>query len=360
MSQEQFPGAQSPAGTKRSWRMGGHGHGHARRGPLVSVLAVVALIVTSVLVWPLATRHAGAASVPSTMQVNPTSGPAGTQVDLSGLNFPSGSERPDNVSTFIFDNAPITSPTIVSCGPNGLGFGVLCDPTSPYPFTIPASAQPGTYTFQLVIRTGNPAVVSTQLVNVTATFTVVAGDTATPTATETATATSTGTATVTDTATSTATASATGTVTSTPVPNAPTATITNTPLPTVPTVVTTSTPLPKAPTSTATATATPLKIKAPFVVIVRTEFGRDLVAVAVHTAPAAKIQLQFNITDKPSGGKTVFILKQAGVTDSLGVLSFRLKVPFHWLPADRGILAVSETSNGATQSVRRMYRFQAS
>jgi hypothetical protein len=356
MSQEHIPGAQGPAQ-----------HSHGARIPrslrprlLVPVLAVLALILTSVLVWPVATRHAGAAAAPASMVVDPSSGPAGTQTELSGLNFPREADLTDNVSSFTFDGAPITSPAIVACSNSGFGFGLACNGNSPYPFTIPAGAQPGDHTFRLVIRTNNPTVQTITLVDVSATFTVVANDTATltPSVTTTASPTATGTPAVTDTATSTATASATGTATSTPVPNAPTATITNTPLPNVPTATNTNTPLPKAPT--ATVTATPQKINAPFVVLVRTEFGRGLVAVALHTAPAAKIKLEFAITNKPNGGKTVFDLKQGGVTNALGVLTFRLKVSYSWHPSDRGMLTVNETSNGNTQTVKRQYRFQMS
>jgi hypothetical protein len=327
--------------------------GRSRPRLLFALALVASLITASVLVWPMTMRHAGAAAVAQVLQVNPPSGPAGTQTDLTGFNFPRQADLSDNLVSFTFDaTTPMPPPVIVPCGNFGFGFGSACDPTSPYSFAIPMDAQPGQHTFHLVIRSNNPAVQSTVLVDVSATFTVVASDTETPTLTATDTPTASPTPSSTGTTSPTATVTATATDTSTPVPNAPTATSTNTPLPNVPTATS---------TNTATATATPQKVKAPFVVLVRTEFNHDLVAIALHTAPAAKIHLEFKIMDKRgAGAHTVLSLKQDGVTNARGILSFRVKVHFPTRKSGWSTLAISETSGGTTQSVRRAYRYRVS
>ncbi|MDB5058724.1 MAG: hypothetical protein JWO59_2196, partial [Chloroflexi bacterium] len=157
----------------------------------------------------------------------------------------------------------------------------------------------------------------------------------------------------TDTPTSTATPVATDTQTSTP---PPASTATNTP---PPASTATNTPPPSVPTATATATKVP-KTTTKFVVLARTDFNHDRVAIALHTGAGEKIHIQFSITIAMADGsvRKVFGASHDGVTNTRGLLTYNLKIAYPERKAGKAALTISENGPADTHTVRRTYLYK--
>jgi hypothetical protein len=271
----------------------------------------------------------------------PNSGLPGTTVSLSGVGFPRTDDSTSYTRTLSYDKLAFASPPIIQCTDSTFGFGTQCSPTATaFQFQIPASAAPGAHTFDFTVKNVDGALID----SASAPFTVTAVNTATPTATVPA-------------ATATSTAAA-ATSTNTAVPNAPTATNTNTPLPSAPTA--TNTAIPAKPS--ATATATPVKkFVAPFVVLVRPDFDRDVVAVALRDFSHATVKTEFAILIKSQGTtKTAFSVSHAGITNALGVYSYNVIIHFPAHTPGEANLTITVTDAGGTKTVTRTYRYQVS
>lgn len=346
MSQERFPGAHDPAkGVQRR-----HGKGRLWPRSLVAAAIVLSLVGSSLVSWPAAMRHAGAAS--GSISVNPSSGLAGITVQVSGTGFPREADLSDDQHVFTFDGNSIAPfPAIILCGDSTFGFGQACNSNSSYPFQIPPGTQPGTHTFHMVISLATGG----GLVDSSVTFQIPAPPTNTPTATNTPTPTNTSPA-------------STATATSTLPPNALTATNTNTPPPNAPTATPTPTGAPKAtPTPTGVPKASPTPTGVPkkkpsltLIALVRPDFNRDVVALALHAPSGATIHIDFKITNVMADGsvRQVFGATHDGVANAEGVFAFNLKIHFPAHKSGEAVLTISETGDGATHTVKHTYLYR--
>ncbi len=391
MSQEPVPGRSSRAEGAGAWP----------RRVLVAAVVALSLVAASPLARYAAARHSAAPS--GSIAVNLASGPAGTTTQLSGTGFPRQADLQGNQDVFTFDGNAIPFPAIVPCDTGaGFGFGQACSANSGVPFQIPTTAQPGPHTFHLQITETSPGTPPNVLVDASATFVVPAPPTATVAATDTPTPTPAAVATMTPTAptstptpiapTTTATptatlpgatttplaASATSATTPTALVTAAATTTPTTAPPTAntpPTSATTLTPTttPNAtPTTTTTpapltATATPIptaqptaKSTTPFVAIVRPEFAHNVVAIALHTAPGAKIHIDFRITAVMGDGsvRQVFGTTRDGLTNALGVFAVNLKIGAPGRRPGKAVLTIRAVSGVGVQTVKRTYLYR--
>lgn len=94
--------------------------------------------------------------------------------------------------------------------------------------------------------------------------------------------------------------------------------------------------------------------------LVRPEFGRDRVALAVRAAPGAKIHIAFTINTAGGNGnmQEVFGALGDGLTNARGVFTFNLKIGFPAHTPGTALLTISETSDGASQIVKRTYPYR--
>lgn len=356
MSQRQGQGVRTPATDGHSRRDSG------RPWPrlLATAALVLSLVGSSLLAWTPFSRPAITRAAGPTVTLDTTSGPPSTGVTVSAVGFPGGDAGQGLSATIQFDGATVGTIQFARC-PSSLavtsGFGPACISTAPgFQYTIPPGTSPGSHSFTV----SDPSGLSGQ-----APFTVPA-----PTSTPTNTATNIPSPTNTSQA-STATPTTTATATKTPVgptatapPGAtstPTATTTNTPQANAPTATATNTAAPHAPTATATPTAVPTKKPlTPFVVLTRAEFNRDLLALALHTAPGAKIHIDLKITVVMADGsvRQVFGATRDGVTNARGLYSTTLKITYPAHKPGKASLTISETSGGATRMVKRTYRYR--
>lgn len=273
-----------------------------------------------------------------TVIITPTQGLAGSTIEISAIDFPSG----DQLATITFDGAQIgPKPLFVSCdnvvgvAPT-FGFGTACrSSAAPVNLTIPSTATSGAHTI----------VVANQR-NITghATFTVLQQATATPTNTP-----------VPPTGTPTNTpAAATGTP-------APTGTATNTPLAATGTpVAATNTPTPKP-----TATATP-KPAYPLVVLAYPLhlFQGGALALSLHAAPGSKVDVTLEfVADPPAhaghgvphAGTVLYKRLLHGVANSRGLFWQTLHIPYRPKVRARATLVVTTHQGAATYTARRTF-----
>ena len=146
----------------------------------------------------------------------------------------------------------------------------------------------------------------------------------------------------------------------------------NTPPPTSATALTPTTTPNATPTTTTTsapltATATPIptaqptaKSTTPFVAIVRPEFAHNVVAIALHTAPGAKIHIDFHITAVMGDGsvRQVFGTTRDGLTNALGVFALNLKIGAPAHRPGKAVLTIRTVSGAGAQTVKRTHLYR--
>jgi hypothetical protein len=119
--------------------------------------------------------------------------------------------------------------------------------------------------------------------------------------------------------------------------------------------------LASTPTAAPTPTGVPTtKPATPFVALVRPDFARDVVALALHTTPGAKVHITFSITNMLAGGSvhTVFSATHDGLTNARGLFVYSLKIHFPAHTPGEASLTIGATSGGTTQTVKRTYRYR--
>lgn len=273
---------------------------------------------------------------PPAMDLNPSSGLAGTLTSLSVTYFPGTAAQ--QTASIAFDGSLVGQTQVGQCTAAGQptgSFGLGADCTgSTYLLQIPQSALPGSHSVTVTAPVlGNRA----GSVSVSGTFTVTAPQ---ATVTVTPSATATVTASVTASATTSATASATASSTVTAVP----ATGTATPSATA--------------TASRTATATSTAIPRPALLLVKPAFDSDSVYLVLHADPHVAVQVSLQVVTVTGGMVSPhYSLSGSGVTNARGIYSAVLHLAFHQHIQGRADLIVTTTRAGRMVKASRIFGY---